>query len=76
MKLSNVRVQDLELATGSLRVRLGNKLDARNVGGMTLFGDAFGNYQQDLVLRLAYDVPPRVPVDKTEGGEGSALRNE
>jgi predicted transcriptional regulator len=75
VKLSNVRIQDLELATGPLRVRIGNKSDARNAGGMTLFGDAFGNYQQDLVLRLAYELPPRVPVDPSEGGDGAEPRN-
>ena len=75
VKLSNACIQDLELGTGSVRVRLGNKSDARNVGGMTLFGDAFGNYQQDLVLRLAYELPPRVPVDVTEGGDGAVPRH-
>ena len=55
VKLSNVTIDDLQLEQAPLRVRFGNRADARNVGGLTLFGDAFGNYQQDLVLRLTYD---------------------
>lgn len=71
VKLSNVAIQDLNLDQGPIRVRLGNKRDARNVGGVTLFGSSFGNYQQDLVLRLAYDdllqLEPEISPD--EGGE-------
>lgn len=55
VKLSNVTIDALELDKGPLRVRLGNKHDARNAGGVTLFGSSFGNYEQDLVLRIAYD---------------------
>jgi predicted transcriptional regulator len=37
-----------------ISVRIGVKPDARNVGGLNLFGRAFGNYPQDIVLRLLY----------------------
>jgi predicted transcriptional regulator len=55
VKLSKVTIKDLTLEQGTLKVRLGNKHDARNAGGVTLFGEGFGNYHQDLVLRLSYD---------------------
>lgn len=55
VKLSNVTVHDLKINSNPIRLRLGNKPDARNVGGVTLFGERFGNYEQDLVLRITYD---------------------
>ena len=30
--------------------------DAQNVGGLNLFGREFGNYPQDLGLRVEYDL--------------------
>lgn len=35
-------------------VRIGIKPDARHAGGFNLFGRGFGNYEQDLTLRLHY----------------------
>ena len=35
-------------------VRIGVRPDAENVGGLNLFGREFGNYPQDLGLRLEY----------------------
>jgi predicted transcriptional regulator len=37
-----------------VRVRIGVRPDAANVGGINLFGRRFGHYPQDLVLRLEY----------------------
>lgn len=36
-------------------VRIGVKDDARNIGGINLFGRRFGNYETDLVLRLGFE---------------------
>lgn len=58
VKISSVQVPQLALEGGPIRVRIGNRSDAVNVGGVTLFGDRFGNYQQDIVLRLEYEVAP------------------
>jgi predicted transcriptional regulator len=55
VKISSVTIDQLNLEQGPIRVRLGNKPDARHRGGLTLFGEGFGNYQQDIVLRLSYD---------------------
>src|SRR5690606_7263271 len=37
-----------------IRVRIGVKPDAENAGGFNIFGEGFGNYEQDLILRLHY----------------------
>lgn len=51
VQVSNTTLEDLELSKGgSIRVRIGIKKDARNVGGLNLFGSRFGNYPQDIVL--------------------------
>jgi predicted transcriptional regulator len=44
-----------------IRVRLGVKPDALHVGGINLFGHEFGNYPQDILLRLEY-----LPGQRTE----------
>ena len=36
-------------------VRIGVKQDAINKGGMNLFGEAFGDYKQNLVMKIIYD---------------------
>lgn len=38
----------------SVTVRIGIKPDAEHAGGFNLFGAGFGNYAQDLVLRMHY----------------------
>lgn len=54
-RLGTVTVDKLHLATRRLiSVRLGVKPDALHMGGVNLFGKAFGNYAQDLTLRLEY----------------------
>jgi predicted transcriptional regulator len=37
-----------------IRMRIGIKPGASHEGGFTIFGRGFGNYEQDLVLRLHY----------------------
>ena len=36
----------------SIRVRIGVRDDAENLGGVNIFGKGFGNHDQDMVLRL------------------------
>lgn len=61
--LSRVTIGDLELdCHRAITVRIGVKPDAVHVGGLNLFGHTFGNYPQDLVLRLEY-VPSRSSSD-------------
>ena len=54
-KLSAVTIADLGLSEANhIVVRLGVKADARNVGGINLFGRKFGNYEQDILLRTRH----------------------
>ncbi len=54
-RTSAVVLDDLHLtASPSLTVRVGVKPDGRYVGGINIFGRQFGNYPQDIVLRLRY----------------------
>lgn len=55
VRLSNVVLDDLNLRSSSfISVRFGIKSDAVNVGGLNLFGRRFGNYPQDIVMRIRY----------------------
>lgn len=54
MKISPVSLKELELENHhSIRLRIGVKDDAKHRGGINIFGRGFGNYDQDIVLRLA-----------------------
>ncbi len=56
MRVSDVKVGDLKiLPWQATTVRIGVKRDALHQGGFTLFGRGFGNYEQDLVLRLHHE---------------------
>lgn len=55
VQVSPVTLSALRLKESStIAVRIGVKPDAPHVGGMNLFGGRFGNYPQDIVLRLRY----------------------
>jgi predicted transcriptional regulator len=66
MPLSSTSLAVLELdRSNHIRLRIGIKPDARHKGGLNLFGRKFGNYPQDIVMRVGYDFPadaPRVQV--------------
>ncbi len=49
-----------------ITIRIGNKPDADHVGGFNIFGKGFGNYAQDLVLRLHYLMPKDIMTGKQE----------
>jgi predicted transcriptional regulator len=53
MKISDISLPDLDVAGHhSIRLRIGVKDDARHPGGINLFGRGFGNYDQDIIMRL------------------------
>ena len=56
MKMSPVSLKDLDLAAhNSIRFRISVKDDARHPGGLNIFGRGFGNYDQDIIMRLTTD---------------------
>ena len=55
IQLSDVTVNNLNMDTHPyISVRIGIKEDSVHKGGVNLFGRFFGNYPQDIVLRLIY----------------------
>jgi len=59
VQISDVRLAALDVRRGSLlRARIGVKPDARHVGGINLFGRKFGNYPEDLTLRITFAPDP------------------
>ncbi|HEX7004625.1 MAG TPA: helix-turn-helix domain-containing protein [Trueperaceae bacterium] len=56
LSATEMTLSDLDLeASEFVTVRIGIDADARHVGGINIFGRAFGNYPQDIVLRLRYE---------------------
>jgi predicted transcriptional regulator len=54
-KLSDISLSNLCLPEHhSIKVKLAVKEDAENQGGITVFGKNFGNYPQDLVLKIYF----------------------
>jgi predicted transcriptional regulator len=63
VSLGATTIADLKLGQANhIRVRIGVKEDARNKGGLNLFGRKFGNYPQDIVMKLGFEFPTGVPV--------------
>ena len=55
-KVNAVSVTDYCLADGPfISVRIGVKEDAKHQGGVNLFGNSFGDYPQDIVMRILYE---------------------
>ncbi|MBC7737679.1 MAG: helix-turn-helix domain-containing protein [Candidatus Saccharibacteria bacterium] len=53
VKISPVSLVDLDLVKHrSIRLRIAVRDDARHPGGLNIFGRGFGNYDQDIVMRL------------------------
>lgn len=54
-QVSDVTVDRLGIHDApAFQLRIGVKPDAANVGGLNLFGSAFGNYEQDLLVRFDF----------------------
>ncbi|AZN38614.1 ArsR/SmtB family transcription factor [Paenibacillus albus] len=55
MEISEVNVGDLNLKQRpSVRIRIGVKDDAVHKGGVNLFGQQFGDYEQGIVMKVNY----------------------
>ncbi len=54
-QISGVTTTDLALtSTSQIKFRLAVEEDAAHVGGLTIFGKTFGNYAQDIAVRIGY----------------------
>ncbi|KRK48423.1 ArsR family transcriptional regulator [Secundilactobacillus kimchicus JCM 15530] len=51
---TNVSLGDLDTSKTTFKIRFAIKPDAENSGGCTIFGKGFGNYDQDINLKLFY----------------------
>ncbi len=55
LKVSDVSIREFDFDFRSIiKLRLEVEDDARHVGGLTIFGKGFGNYNQDIDVRIAY----------------------
>lgn len=73
-KVSDVNFERAMIVPGQpITVRIGVKPDAEHLGGFNLFGAGFGNYAQDLVLRMHYSgrkISVKHPGPEASYGEG------
>ncbi|MBU3113982.1 ArsR/SmtB family transcription factor [Clostridium lacusfryxellense] len=53
-KISDIRLKDINIKNKQWTLRLEVAADAKHIGGLTIFGSGFGNYDQDLIFRLYY----------------------
>lgn len=57
-KRSDVTLEDVNIRPGAnLVLRISAPRDAENAGGLTLYGRHFGNYDQDIRVRMQYKNP-------------------
>ena len=55
LKISDVNIDQFKLTYKSvIRFKFQIMDDARNVGGLTLFGSGYGNYNQDIKVHITY----------------------
>ena len=55
LKISDMDIRQLHLGYKStLRLRFAVDEDSEHVGGLTIFGKSFGNYNQDINVKIAY----------------------
>jgi len=53
IRISDVTLADLDLDNHhSIRMRIGIADEAKHPGGINIFGRGFGNYDQDIIMRL------------------------
>lgn len=55
LQISNITIKDFNLNYKStLKFKIGVPDDAEHIGGLTIFGKTFGNYNQDINVRINY----------------------
>ena len=59
VRISDVTIDELDLSPRSpIYFRMAVPDTAEHIGGLTIFGRDFGNYNQDIAFRIAYSVIP------------------
>ena len=54
-KVTDITIEQLKLRSHSyFTVRIGNKHNAKYVGGFNLFGKTFGDHEQDILISIEY----------------------
>ncbi|MCR5789204.1 MAG: ArsR family transcriptional regulator [Lachnospiraceae bacterium] len=57
VKKSDVSLEDLNISVGtSIRLKMAVAESSAHPGGLTLYGSSFGNYPQDIKMRMQYKV--------------------
>ena len=55
-KVSNIKIMDIRIEESSdLKFRISCPHDTENPGGVTLFGKGFGDYDQDIDIKIEYE---------------------
>jgi len=55
LQISNVTIRDLYLTDkSSIRLRMAVNDESNHIGGLTIYGKNFGNYNQDINVRISY----------------------
>ncbi|WP_342757265.1 ArsR/SmtB family transcription factor [Kineothrix sedimenti] len=76
LQVSDVSTKDFNLDYRStMKLKLEVEDDAKHVGGLTIFGKTFGNYNQDISVRINYS-PIIVPEAAKQEAVKAALENE
>lgn len=53
-RISDVNIDQLELGRKQWSFRISVEENAANIGGLTIYGKGFGNYDQDIIIRHYY----------------------
>lgn len=54
-RLSDVTIEEVKIRIKQWTFRIAVREDSEHVGGVTLFGSEFGNYNQDIIFQLYYE---------------------
>ncbi len=68
LKISDVNIHQFDLnCRSAIRLKLMVREEEKHAGGLTIFGSGFGNYNQDIQVRIKYS-PMQVPAHSGEAG--------
>ncbi len=75
LQVSNVSISDFDFdCRSTIKLRLAVEKDAKHVGGLTIFGKNFGNYNQDISVMMNYS-PAEEDNNKGEKTQKGEKRN-